>query len=180
MAAEGQSDKMVSDMDVQMKQRRRTRLLCMEKKMALIDVCWMFMGLIQWMWAQWSGGWQQRCERWAIFWTAMHSCHLWNEEQLNQLIHTNQQIMTRELCMELNVSVSVLEMIVAMLEYYKTCTRWIPQMLSQKQEEHCMQVWHDLLNWYKAKYDSFLNCIINGDEMWCHCYKLQSKWRSLE
>jgi len=40
-----------------------------------------------------------------------------NEEHLNQLIHVNQQIMTRELCPELNIGLDVLEIMVAALEY---------------------------------------------------------------
>jgi hypothetical protein len=54
-----------------------------------------------------------------------------NEERLNQLIHTNWRIMTRELCMELNVGFNVLEMMVETLEYCKVCTRWVPRILIQ-------------------------------------------------
>ena len=49
-----------------------------------------------------------------------------NAECLDQLIYLNQQIMTKELCMELNISFRMLEMMVAMLEYCKVCTRCIP------------------------------------------------------
>ena len=49
-----------------------------------------------------------------------------NEECLDQLICTNQQILTRVLCTELNIDFSVLETMVAMLEYQKVCTRCIP------------------------------------------------------
>ena len=41
-----------------------------------------------------------------------------NEEHLNQHIHAKWKIMTRELCMELDIGFSALEMMVAMLEYH--------------------------------------------------------------
>jgi len=59
-----------------------------------------------------------------------------NEESLNQLIHANQWIMTRDLHLELNIGFSVLEMMVAMLKYHKVCTRWVPQMPTQEKKEH--------------------------------------------
>jgi len=103
-----------------------------------------------------------------------------NEESLNQLIPANRRNMTRELCMELNISFNVLEMMMAMLEYRKVCARWVPQMLTQEHKEHCMQVCQDLLNQYGAESDSFLNGIITGDETWCHHYESESKWQSME
>ena len=42
-----------------------------------------------------------------------------NEEYLNQLISANQWMTTRELCMELNIGFSALEMMVTVLEYQK-------------------------------------------------------------
>jgi len=53
-------------------------------------------------------------------------------------------------------------------------------MLTQEYKEHCMQVFRDLLNHYKAEGDSFLDCIIIGDEMWCHHYEPESKLQSME
>jgi hypothetical protein len=93
-----------------------------------------------------------------------------NEEHLDQLIHMNQRITTRELCTELNIGCNVLEVMMATLEYHKVCTRWVPRMLTQEHKEHRMQVCQDLLNQYEAEGDSFLDCIITGDEMWCHHY----------
>jgi len=88
--------------------------------------------------------------------------------------------MTRELCTELNIGFSALETMVAALEYCKVCARWVPRMLTQEHKEHCMQVCRDLLNQYEAEGDSFLDCIITGDEMWCHHYKPESKRQSME
>ena len=61
--------------------------------------------------------------------------------------------MTRELCVELNISFSVLEMTLAMLEYHKICTKWVSQMLTQKQKDYHLQVCQDLLNQYEDKGD---------------------------
>ena len=69
----------------------------------------------------------------------------------------NWQIMTREQCVELNISFSVLEAIVATLEYHKVCARWVPLMHTQEQNEHHMQVCQDLLNQYEAEGNGFLD-----------------------
>ena len=56
IAVEGQSDKLVTDMEAHMKQKCGTKFLH-ELKPASIDICWMFMETKQWMWAQGGGGW---------------------------------------------------------------------------------------------------------------------------
>jgi len=60
-----------------------------------------------------------------------------NEERLDQLIHANRRITTRELCTELYIGFSALETMMATLEYRKVCARWVPQMLTQEHKEHC-------------------------------------------
>ena len=99
---------------------------------------------------------------------------------LNQLIHANRRITTRELCTELNIGFNALEMMVATLEYCKVCARWVPQMFTQEHKEHSTQVCQDVLNQYKAEGDSFLDHIITGDETWCHHYEPESKQQSME
>ena len=53
-------------------------------------------------------------------------------------------------------------------------------MLRQEHKEHRTQVGQDLLNQNEVEGDSFLDRIIIGDETWCHHYKLESKWQSVE
>ena len=53
-------------------------------------------------------------------------------------------------------------------------------MLTQEQKEHYMRVCQDLSNQYKAKADSFLDCIITGDKMWSHQYEPESKQQAME
>ena len=65
-----------------------------------------------------------------------HAQLLHNEEHLDQLIHTDWQITTRELCIQLNIGFNVLETMVAMLEHCKVCSSWLPRMLRQEQKEH--------------------------------------------
>ena len=103
-----------------------------------------------------------------------------NEERLDQLIRANQQITTRELCMELNIRFSALETMVATLEYHKVCARWVPRILTQEHKEHRMQVCQDLLDQYETEGDSFLDRIITGDETWCHHYEPESKRQSMK
>ena len=69
----------------------------------------------------------------------------------------NQWIMTRELCTELNIGFNTLETMVATLEYCNVCATWVPQMLTEEQKGHCLQVFQDLWNQYKAEGDSFLD-----------------------
>jgi len=108
-----------------------------------------------------------------------------NEESLDQLIHVMQQIMMRELCMELNIGFSVLETMSAMLNITKfaaggPCRTCSVLWLTQEQSEHHMQVCQELLNQYEAESDSFLDCIIAGDQTCCHHYEPESKRQSME
>ena len=93
-----------------------------------------------------------------------------NEERLDQLSHVNRQIMTMELCMELNIGFNALETMVVTLEYRKVSARRVPQ----EHKEHHLQVCRDLLNQYEAEGDSFMDIIITGDETWRHHYEPES------
>ena len=59
MAAEGQSDKLVSDTELHIGQRCGTEFLHAEKiaPSDIVNTCWMFMETKQWMWAQWGCEW---------------------------------------------------------------------------------------------------------------------------
>ena len=147
MTAEGQSERLVSDMEACMKQKCVSVFLH-EEKMALINACWAFMETRQWMWAQWKSEWvvhfsssgsdmqDKAHSQWPRI--AVTSS---NEKHLDQLIHVNQWIVTRELSKELNIGFSALKAMVAVLEYHKVCARWIPQMFTWEQKEHYMQTY---------------------------------------
>jgi len=92
----------------------------------------------------------------------------------------NWEIMTRELCTELNINFNALETMVAILEYDTVCSQWVSQMLTQEQKEHQMQVCQDQLNQYKARGDSFLDHIIIIDVMQYHHYEPESKQHAIE
>ena len=81
--------------------------------------------------------WRQRHERQATFWMFCTAVTPRNEEHLDQLIRADWRITTRVLCKELNIGFSVLETMVAPLEYRKVYTRWVPQMLKQEQNTVC-------------------------------------------
>ena len=53
-------------------------------------------------------------------------------------------------------------------------------MLTQEHKEHHTQVCQDLLNQYEAEGESFLYCIITGDEAWCHHCEPKAKQQSME
>ena len=73
--------------------------------------------------------WQQRCERQATFWMAIHSSHITKWKASHQLIHMNCWITTRELCMNLNIGFSALEMMVAILK--NSLCKVVLQMLAE-------------------------------------------------
>ena len=140
MAAEGQSGTMASDMEVWMKQRCVTELL---HRLTFSDTCWTFLETNQWMWAQWGSVkaiWKTSHQM------GMHSCHTtkwtvsWSAHP-HELADYNQGIMYGA-----HFVFNVLEIMVAMMEYHRFCTKWIPWMLTQKQKENLMQVCQVLLN----------------------------------
>jgi len=183
MTREGQSDKMASDMEVRMKERRVIEFLHAEK-IAPNDIHRRLLNVYGYQTVDVS-----TVRRWVACFSSGDSdvkdkprsgrpCTAVtprNEERLDQLIHVNRRITTRELFTELNIGCNALEAMVATLEYRKVCARWVPRMLTQEHEEHRMQVCQDLLNQYEAEGDSFLDRIITGDETWCHHYEPESK-----
>ena len=129
----------------------------MRKKLHPItfDACGTFTETKQWMLAQWGGGWRvsvlgQRQKDTPRSGQTRTAVTPWNEEHLNQLIHANWQITTRELCTELSIGFNVFETMVPTLEYRIICARWAPQMLTREHQEHHIQVCWDLLNQYNA------------------------------
>ena len=138
MTAEGQSDKMASDMEVRMKQSCVIEFLHAEK-IAPNDIHRRLLTVYgdqtvdvstvrRWM-ARFSSGDSDvkdkpRSGRPCTAVTPR------NEERLDQLIRVNWRITTRELCMELNIGCSALEMMVAMLKYRKVCASLVPRMLT--------------------------------------------------
>lgn len=90
--------------------------------------------------------------------------------ELDQLIHTSKQVMTRVLYMELNINLNTLESMVATLGYDKACSTCVPWIITQEQKEHHMPVCQNLLKQYEDEGDSFLDQTITGDEMWFHHY----------
>ena len=52
-------------------------------------------------------------------------------------------------------------------------------MFTQELKEYCVRVCQGLLNQYEAEGDSFLDCIITSDEMWCHHHEPESKQQSI-
>ena len=168
MAAEGQSDKMASDMEVHMEQKCGTEFLHSDQITIVSTVRW-------WVVCFSSGDSDVEDKprsRWPCTAVTPQKC-------LNQLFCTNWWITTRQ-CMELNIGFDALETMVAMSEFCELCARWVSWMLMQKQKEQCMQICQDLLNQYKAEGDSFLDHIIASDETWHHRYDLESKQQSVE
>ena len=135
MAVEGQSDTMTSDIEVCMKQRCGTEFCCVEK-MAPIGIHQCLLNVCEDLRVDVS-----TVREWVVRFSRNmkdkpHSCQPstavtpQNEECLDQLIHANREIMTRELCTELNIGFTVLETRVTTLEYCKVCARWVSWTLT--------------------------------------------------
>jgi len=82
MAAEGQSDKTASDMQVCLKEKCELNSSMWKKRhpLAFIVSCWMFIDTKQWTWVQWGSGWCISAFvtvtwRQTMFQMAMHSSH---------------------------------------------------------------------------------------------------------
>jgi len=154
MTAEGQSDKMASDMEVRMKQRYVIEFLHAEK-IAPNDIHRRLLNVYGDQTVDVS-----TVRRWVVRFSSGDSdvkdkprsgrpCTAVtprNKERLDQLIRANRRITTREMCTELNIGCNALEAMVATLEYRKVCAMWVPRMLTQEHKEHRMQVCQDLLN----------------------------------
>jgi len=131
MTADGQFDKMASDMEVRMKQSCVTELLHAET-VAPSDIHRRLLNFygdqavdvsaLRRLVARFSSSDSEvkdkpRSGRPCTAVTPR------NEEGLDQLIRANRRITNRKLCTELNIGCNALEAMVAMLEYRKVCTR---------------------------------------------------------
>jgi len=178
MAAEGQSNKMASDMEVHMKQRCGLEFLHVEI-IARMDIHWHLLNI----YGAWRvdvstvrGGWCILAVA-TVTWKTSHiqdsHTQLSHHEMKSILISSSMWISRLgpgKLCIK--TSINVLEMMMAAIENHKVCSQWFPWMLTQKQ---CVQVCQHLLNQYEAGSDSFMDCITTSDKMWCHCYEMESK-----
>ena len=128
MAAEGQSDKMASDIEVSVKQRCVTEFLH-AAIMAPTDIHWHLLNIMetkQWLWAHWGGQWCVSAVA-AATWKTSHilegHAQLQHHERKNVLIIcTSQWVMTRVLHVVLNIGFSVLETMVSIL-YHEVFAR---------------------------------------------------------
>jgi len=113
--AAGQSDKTASDMEVQMKQRCRTEFLHMEKS-HLLTIHWHLLnvsgaqtvgastvrqGVVHFNHDHSDVNYKPRSGR------PLRSCHTMTQRALQSAISASQWIMTRELCMELNIGFNI-------------------------------------------------------------------------
>lgn len=101
---------------------------------------------------------------------AIHSCHTLKLRAF-QSAHPRESPDHRELCMEINITFSALETMVATLQYHKVCTMKVLQMLTQEQNEHHMQVFQESLNQFQDESDSSWIVYFTDDKMWCHLYE---------
>jgi len=185
MTTERQSDKTVSDIEVQMKQRSFTELLH-DVKIALIDIHQCLLNVcgdqpvdvsaVRGVFQQW---WQW-CERQTTFWIAMHRCHA-TKWRLFWPAHPQE-------------SENYYHVTVYGAECQLQCTRnnggntgilqclcqIVPTNAHMGTERTLYMVCQDLLNQYQAEGDSSLDLVITSDEMWCHHYESESKQQSLE
>ena len=115
-AAEGQSDRMLSYIEIRMKKRHGIEFLHVEKN-APMDVS----TVRQWViWFSSSHSNVKNKQHCGCPYTTVTSL---SEEHLIQLIGTSRRITTGELCVELKTGFNRLETMVVTLEYHKVCVR---------------------------------------------------------
>ena len=125
-----------------------------------------------------SKHWRHQYERQAMFQMAMHTCHVmkWISSRSAHL----QGIGISGNCVQCWTSASV-----CWKQWWQcwNITKFVPgwshECLHGK-GKHCMQVCQKLLSQYKAEGSGFLDCIVTGEEMWCHLFELESKQQSKE
>lgn len=67
-----------------------------------------------------------------------------------------------------------------LLKFRKVCARWVPKDLTADMKKKRLEVCEKLLKRYEEEGDSFLHCIVTGDESWVHHYQPESKISSME
>ena len=172
MAAEGQSDRMASDMEMCMKWECVTEFLHVEK-MAPTDIHWCLLNVCR----------DQTVD--------VSTVRLW----VVRFSIGNSDMKDKPWSGQPHISVTSQKSVLISLsiadgaEYWLQCIGndggnvEISHILhhvvpAKEQKEHCMKVCQDLVNQYKA--GSFLDCIVTSNEMCCHHYKPVSKQQSME
>ena len=99
-----------------------------------------------------------------------------NEEHLNQLIRANRWITTRQLCIELSISFSVLETTVTVLGYHRVCTGRVPQIHRKRKSTE-----HKFVStcWTKTRLKVTVSWITSLLVMWCLQCEPESEQQSM-
>ena len=94
-------------------------------------------------------------------------------------IRADRRITTRQLALQLSVSIGSESAMIKTLGYSKTCSRWVPRMLTA---DHKIQrkVIASELKHFQIDGEAFLARIITGDESWVHHFAPETKRQSME
>ena len=153
--------------------------------MTFIDSCWTFTETKPWMLARWGGGWHVSAVATAT-WKTSHvqdsRAQLSDHEMKSVSISSSMRIGGLQLgnCVQSCISASV-----RWKQWWQhwNIAKFAPggsHKCSHRNIKNTVQVCPDLLNEYRAEGDSFLDHIITSDKTWCHHYKPESKWQSME
>ncbi|GFY71797.1 uncharacterized protein TNIN_464121 [Trichonephila inaurata madagascariensis] len=102
-----------------------------------------------------------------------------NKSRVDAMIQENHRIKQRDITLQLGISQEREQHIIALLNYRKVSTRWVPRQLTYPMKEQRKTVSQELLNRYCFELDNFIN-IGTGDESWIHRYDPENKRKSME
>jgi hypothetical protein len=93
----------------------------------------------------------------------------------NDIIHADWRITSRQLAVQLSVSIVSARAITDALGYSKVCARWVPQSLTTEHRRQRKAICSELLEHFDAEWEAFLSWIITGDETWAHHYDMSQR-----
>ena len=96
------------------------------------------------------------------------------------IIRADRRITTRQLALQLSVSIGSACAMIETLGYAKSYSRWIPRMLTIDHKIQRKAISSELLQRFETDGEAFLSRIITGDESWVHHFAPETKRQSLE
>ena len=101
-------------------------------------------------------------------------------DSINEMIQANWRVTIHEISHELNLRKGTAHTIIHQhLGFSKVCAVWVPKHLTLDDQKWWLGFCLQHLIHYEEN-PAFLDCIIAGDETWCHHYTSQSKKMNMQ
>ena len=84
-------------------------------------------------------------------------------EKLRQIVRENRRLTVRSIAEQVNINrETVRKILTEDLDMRKVCAKMVPKVLTEKQKQRKVAIWHDLLE----RQDDILRRVITGGETW--------------